>query len=76
MIAENLKKILSNNYDIDVEKINADLVLRSVLDSIDFLNFILDLRKQYHFEIDSREVQRLHTFEDVVKMVEQHKDQF
>lgn len=68
-IEEELKKILSEKYDIEIGRLNMDFELVPSLDSIDYLNFLLDVKRQFDLEIDAAELPNFRTLGDVVIIV-------
>jgi len=68
-IYESLKKILNENYDVPIEEITPEFTLRPTLDSIDFLNFILEVKILYDLDGNEDVFLHLETLQDVVKLV-------
>ncbi len=73
MIEQELMTILKESYDINVEQIDQTTNLREHLDSIDFLGFLLDVKKKYHIDIEPSEIKNYQTIEQVAEAIRKNK---
>jgi len=64
-----LEVILAVSPDIDLSNIKSDQTLRSQfdLDSMDFLDIVMELRKRYKIEVPKEEYRELATLDSAVK---------
>jgi len=68
-IEQELFTILKESFDLNVEKMDKTTKIREHLDSIDFLGFLMQVRKKYHIDIDPNEIKNLQTIEQVANIV-------
>ncbi len=69
MIEEELILMLKDSYDVNIENFNKNSKLREHLDSIDFLGFLMQVRKQYKINIEASEMKNFHTIENVADAI-------
>ena len=65
---ENIKKIIADQFDVDVEELTAETSLRDDLgaDSLDLLDLVMALEDEYSIEIDvEEELNSIQTIGDV-----------
>lgn len=76
MILEKLIQIISEQLDIDVEKLSADTALTDDLgvDSLDIVEMLMTVQDEFDIEIPDEEVENLKTLGDVAKVVEKLAD--
>jgi len=65
-----LKELLKQSYHGDLEEINMDSVLNQIVDSLDMLDFYLNLEEAYDIQVPDEDVEKLKTFNDVKKYLE------
>lgn len=69
MIIDELKEIISQKMDIDIDSISEDSTLEDLkIDSLDAVEIIMDIEDKYDIAIDS--VDDIKTVGDIVKEVE------
>jgi len=70
---EEVKKIISETFFIDLEKITKDSSLNDDLgiDSLDATSLILDIEKKYNIKISNEELVGLVYVKDVIKLLEE-----
>ncbi len=69
---EEVKKIISETFFIDIEDIKLESNLKNDLDidSLAATNFILDLEEKYNIRFENSEISQLITVADVLKVME------
>lgn len=73
MIEDELMEILKESYEVNPELLNSNSLLREHLDSIDFLGFLLDVKKKYRIDIEPEEIKNLQTIEQIADAVRKLK---
>lgn len=73
-IFDKVSEIVADHFDIDRAKITDDLNLKTDLDadSIDFVEFVLELEDTFNEEIDDDDAEKLSTIGEVVDYIDQH----
>lgn len=73
-IFDKVSKIVADHFDVDRAKITDDLNLKTDLDadSIDFVEFVLELEDTFNEQIDDDEAEKLSTIGEVVDYIEEH----
>ena len=69
---ENIKKIIADQFDVDVDEITGDTSLREDLgaDSLDLLDLVMALEDEYSIEIDvEEELNSIQTVGDVEEYI-------
>lgn len=74
-IEQELFTILKENFELNVDKMDRTTKVRDHLDSIDFLGFLMQVRKKYHIDIDPNEIKNLHTIEQIADLVKKSTGQ-
>lgn len=72
MIEQELFEILKESFDIDTTQFDKTTKLREHLDSIDFLGFLMQVRKKYKIDIEADSIKNIHTIEDVTELIQKH----
>ena len=72
MVFEKVKKILSNQLEIEEDKItiDSDLVEDLKADSLDIVELIMDLEQEFDLEIPDEDLPKVTTVRDVVDYIE------
>lgn len=73
MLIEELYSILRESYDIDTSNIDEMTKIREYLDSLDYLGFLIDVKKKYHLHLSTDEYPTLQTLKDVKLFIEKSK---
>ena len=70
---EEIKKIISETFFIEIEKITKDSMLKDGLgiDSLDATALVLDLEIKYNIKISNEELLQLIYVKDVIKLLEE-----
>ena len=70
---EEIKKIISETFFIEIEKITKASMLKDGLgiDSLDATALVLDLEKKYNIKISNEELLQLIYVKDVIKLLEE-----
>ena len=73
-IFDKVSEIVADHFDVDRAKITDELNLKTDLDadSIDFVEFVLELDDTFGSEIDDEDAEKLSTIGEVVDYIEQH----
>lgn len=73
MIFETIKRLISEQIDIDEDKITLDSYLREDLDidSIEALDLILAISEEFEIEVPDEAVEDIKTVGDAVKYIEE-----
>lgn len=73
-IFNKVSEIVADHFDIDRAKITDELNLKTDLDadSIDFVEFVLELEDTFNEEIDDEDAEKLSTIGEVVDYIDQH----
>ncbi|MCX2186680.1 acyl carrier protein [Limosilactobacillus pontis] len=73
-IFDKVSEIVADHFDVDRAKITDELNLKTNLDadSIDFVEFVLELEDTFGSEIDDEDAEKLSTIGEVVDYIEQH----
>ncbi len=75
-IFNKIADLVADQFDIDRTKITGSLNFREDLDadSIDFVEFVLDLEDTFNAEISDEDAENLNTIDEVVDYVMAHQD--
>ena len=75
-IFDKVSAIVADHFDIDRAKITDDLNLKTDLDadSIDFVEFVLELEDTFGAEIEDSEAEKLNTIGEVVDYIAAHQN--
>lgn len=73
-IFNNVSEIVADHFDVDRAKITDDLNLKTDLDadSIDFVEFVLELEDTFGEEINDEDAEKLSTIGEVVDYIAEH----
>lgn len=76
MLFDEVKEILSEQLDVDVEKIelNSDLSNDLGADSLDAIDIVMTIEDQYSIEVPDETIKAMKTVEDIVNFIETHID--
>ena len=74
-IFNKISEIVADHFDIDRAKITDDLNLKTDLDadSIDFVEFVLEVEDTFGAQIDDSEAEKLSTIGEVVDYIATHQ---
>ena len=74
-IFDKVCEIVVDHFDIDQAKITNDLNLKNDLnaDSIDFVEFVLEIEDTFGSEISDAEAEKLNTIGEVVDYIAEHQ---
>ncbi|MCI5812439.1 MAG: acyl carrier protein [Lactobacillus sp.] len=75
-IFDKVSAIVADHFDIDRAKITDDLNLKTDLDadSIDFVEFVLEVEDTFWAEIEDSEAEKLNTIGEVVDYIAAHQN--
>lgn len=75
-IFNKIADMIADRFEIDRDKITKDLNFQNDLDadSIDFVEFVMDLEDTFGSEIPDEEAEKLQTVGEAVKYVEEHQN--
>lgn len=76
-IFNKVSEIVADHFDVDRAKITDELNLKTDLDadSIDFVEFVLELEDTFNAEIADDEAEKLSTIGEVVDYIDEHTNQ-
>lgn len=74
-IFNKIKDLIAENFDVDANKITMDTKFKDDLDadSIDLVEFILQLEDEFGAEIPDEDAEKITTVGDAVKYVLEHQ---
>lgn len=75
-IFNKIADMIADRFEIDRDKITNDLNFQNDLDadSIDFVEFVMDMEDTFGSEIPDEEAEKLQTVGEAVKYVEEHQN--
>lgn len=75
-IFNKIADMISDRFEVDRDKITNDLNFQKDLDadSIDFVEFVMDLEDTFGSEIPDEEAEKLQTVGEAVEYVKQHQN--
>lgn len=75
-IFNKIADMISDRFEVDRDKITNDLNFQNDLDadSIDFVEFVMDLEDTFGSEIPDEEAEKLQTVGEAVEYVKQHQN--
>lgn len=73
---EEVAKLIAEHLDIDVSDIKpeSDFVTDLEADSLDIVEMMIEMEREYGLEFEESEMQSVKTVNDVVKFLESHKN--
>lgn len=76
MIFEEIKEILAEQLDVDIDSIQLSSKLSDDLgaDSLDAIDIVMSIEEDYSIEVPDEVIQEIETVEDIVSFVESHLD--
>lgn len=74
MITDEVKEILSDQLDVNIDDINLDSKLSDDLgaDSLDAIDIVMTIEDQYSIEVPDEVIESMKTVEDIVNFIETH----
>ena len=74
MIFEKVQKIISDQFDLDVEIITEDTLLVEDLDadSLDLVDLVMSFEDEFQLEVPDEEIENIKTVGDIVNYIEEH----
>ena len=74
MVLEKVKRILSNQFDVEEDAIIAETNIMEELgaDSLDVVDMLMSLEDEFDVEIPDEEIEKMRTVADVVAYIEEH----
>ncbi len=75
-VLDSLKKIVSEQLDVDIEKITMDSSITEDLgaDSLDTVDLIMSIEEQFDIEIPDEAVENIKTIGDIVNYIEANQE--
>ena len=75
MVLEKVKKILSEQFDVEEEKITAGTSIINDLgaDSLDVVDLLMSIEDEFEVEVPDDEIENIKTVEDLVKYIENNQ---
>ncbi|SHI04715.1 acyl carrier protein [Sporanaerobacter acetigenes] len=74
MVFEKLKKIISEQFDINANNITMDSSFQDDLnaDSLDVVELIMAIEDEFDLEVEDESVEKISTVRDVVEYIQNH----
>lgn len=74
MVFEKLKKIISEQFDINPNNITMDSSFQDDLnaDSLDIVELIMAIEDEFDLEVEDESVEKISTVRDVVEYIQNH----
>ena len=75
MVLEKVKAILSEQFDVEEDKITAETSIINDLgaDSLDVVDLLMSIEDEFEVEVPDEEIENIKTVEDLVKYIESHQ---
>lgn len=75
MVLEKVKDILSEQFDVEEEKITAETSIINDLgaDSLDVVDLLMSIEDEFEVEVPDEEIENIKTVDDLVKYIESHQ---
>ncbi|MBQ9460415.1 MAG: acyl carrier protein [Clostridia bacterium] len=75
MVLEKVKAILSEQFDVEEDKITPETSLIDDLgaDSLDVVDLVMSIEDEFEVEVPDDEVENIKTVDDLVKYIENNK---
>ena len=72
---EQIKEIIAEKLDIEVDKITEETSLKDDLevDSLDLFELVMNFEDEFGVEIPSEDLENITTVKDIVEYIEEHK---
>jgi len=67
---ENLKNELSKSFNGDLDEIQADTILKEIVDSLDMLDFYMNIEELNNISIPDEDIEKLKTLNDFINYLE------
>lgn len=76
MVLEKVKSILSEQFDVEEDKITPETNIADDLgaDSLDVVDLLMSIEDEFEIEIPDEEVENLKTVGELVKYIEEHAE--
>ncbi|MGN0531684.1 MAG: acyl carrier protein [Eubacterium sp.] len=74
MIIDDVKEILADQLNVDIDKIDITSSLADDLgaDSLDAIDIVMTIEDQYSIEVPDEVIENMETVEDIVSFIEAH----
>ena len=74
MVLEKVKAILSEQFDVEEDSVNADTNIADDLgaDSLDVVDLLMSIEDEFEIEIPDEEIDNIKTVGELVKYIEDH----
>ncbi len=75
MVLEKVKAILSEQFDVEEDKINPETSIINDLgaDSLDVVDLLMSIEDEFEVEVPDDEIENIKTVDDLVKYIENHQ---
>ena len=75
MVLEKVKAILSEQFDVEEEKITPETSIVNDLnaDSLDVVDLLMSIEDEFEVEVPDEEIENIKTVDDLVKYIENHQ---
>ncbi|MBS6861054.1 MAG: acyl carrier protein [Clostridiales bacterium] len=74
MVLEKVKKILSDQFDVEEDSITPDTTIQGDLgaDSLDVVDLLMSIEDEFELEIPDEETDKIKTVGELVQYIEDH----
>ena len=75
MVLEKVKAILSEQFDVEEDKISLETSIINDLgaDSLDVVDVLMSIEDEFEVEVPDSDVEKIKTVEDLVNYIERHQ---
>lgn len=75
MVLEKVKAILSEQFDVEEDKISLETSIINDLgaDSLDVVDLLMSIEDEFEVEVPDSDVEKIKTVEDLVNYIESHQ---
>ncbi len=75
MVFEKVKAILSEQFDVEEDKITPETSIINDLgaDSLDVVDLLMSIEDEFEVEVPDEEIENIKTVDDLVKYIENHQ---
>lgn len=75
MVLEKVKAILSEQFDVEEDKITSETSIINDLgaDSLDVVDLLMSIEDEFEVEVPDEEIENIKTVDDLVKYIENHQ---
>ena len=74
MIFEKVRKIICDQFDLEVDDVTPETLLEDELeaDSLDLVDLVMSFEDEFQIEVPDEDLENIKTVGDIVKYIEEH----